>query len=66
MPHPHLESTRTLPFHQHLGIRFVLTEGGKCVLELPVTDGTANPMKVMHGGIVYAVCWLPTAMPSPR
>jgi uncharacterized protein (TIGR00369 family) len=42
--------------HQHLGLRLLEAQDGRSALELPVSSAVANPMNVLHGGILYTVC----------
>ena len=43
--------SRVVGFNEHLGIRVVEWEEGRCVMELPVTDMHLNRSGVVHGGV---------------
>lgn len=53
---PKLAAVRTLPLHEYLGVWGLEARDGRSRLRVPVTEHTANPAGVLHGGVVYALC----------
>lgn len=51
-----LEAVRNLPLHRYLGVTRLAAEQGKGTLEFEVSEHTANPAGVLHGGVIYALC----------
>ncbi|MCB0220464.1 MAG: PaaI family thioesterase [Chrysiogenetes bacterium] len=50
-----LESVRTVPFHQFLGLRIEEVSPGSARLTLPASDAMRNNEGILHGGITYAL-----------
>lgn len=60
-----IEAVRQLALHRHLGLEIEAVEAGRARIRLPAGPAAANPMGVVHGGVLYALldvaCYLAAA-----
>lgn len=55
-----LKSWSILPFERFLGFEVKSWGEGRCVIEVPVTPNIIGPYKVVHAGIIHAMCEVAT------
>lgn len=59
-----LKSWGNLPFDQFLGFEVKSWGEGRCAIEIPVTPNIVGPYKVVHAGIIHAMCEVATFIAS--